>query len=115
MLPTFTITDTKRYIPVVTLSTQNNAKLLEQLKSGFKRASDWDKYEPKLAVGQQNQYSDFLISSSFESVNRPFVLSFQNNAGRISYARYYLPLVEVKDYNVINDGRNFFNKPVKNN
>ena len=42
-------------------------------------------------------------------------MSFQNNAGRTSYARYYLPLVEVKDYNVINDGRNFFDKPVKTN
>ena len=45
--PTFTIIDTKRYVPVVTLSTQDNAKLLEQLKSSFKRAIKWNKYEPK--------------------------------------------------------------------
>ena len=42
--PTFTITDTKPYVPVVTLSNQDNAKLLEQLKSGFKRTTNWNKY-----------------------------------------------------------------------
>ena len=41
--PTFTITDTKLYVPVVTLSTQDNAKLLEQLKSGFKKTINWNK------------------------------------------------------------------------
>ena len=41
--PTFTITDTKLYLPVVTLSTKDNAKLLEQLKSGFKRTINWNK------------------------------------------------------------------------
>ena len=49
-VPTFTITDTKLYIPVVTLSTQDNAKLLEQLKSGFKRTFNWNKYKPKVTV-----------------------------------------------------------------
>ena len=44
---TFTITDTKLYVPVVTLSTQDNAKLLEQLKSGFKRTINWNKYQSK--------------------------------------------------------------------
>ena len=48
--PTFTITDTKLYVPVVTLSTQDNAKLLEQLKSGFKRTINWNKYELKVTV-----------------------------------------------------------------
>ena len=52
--PTFTITDTKRYVPVVTLSTQGNAKLLEQLISGFKRTINWNKEEPKVTVEQQN-------------------------------------------------------------
>ena len=46
--PTFTRTDTKVYVPVVTLSTQDNAKLLEQLKPGFKRTINWIKYEPKV-------------------------------------------------------------------
>ena len=45
--PTFTITETNLYVPVVTLSTQDNAKLLPQLKSGFKRTISWNKYLPK--------------------------------------------------------------------
>ena len=49
-VPTFTITDTKLYIPVVTLSTQDNAKLLEQLKPGFKGTFNWNKYKPKVTV-----------------------------------------------------------------
>ena len=102
--PTLTITDTKLYVPVVTLSTQDNAKLLQQLKSSFKRAINWNKYEPKVTVQGQDQYLDFLINSSFQGVKRLFVLSFENNGGRTSYTRYYLPLVEIKDYNVIING-----------
>ena len=73
---TFTITDTKLYVLVVTLVTQDNAKLLQQLKSGFKRALNWNEYEPKVTVQEQNRYLDFLINSSFQGVNRLFVLSF---------------------------------------
>ena len=40
----FSVTDSKLYVPVVTLSTQDNAKLHQQLKSGFKRAINWNKY-----------------------------------------------------------------------
>ena len=98
--PTFTITDTKRYVPVVTLSTQDNAKLLGQLKAGFKRTINWNRYEPKVTVEQRNQYLDFLINLSFQGVNRLFVLSFENTGGRTSYTRYYLPLVEIKNYNL---------------
>ena len=63
---TFSITDTELYVPVVTLSTQDNAKLLEQLKSGFKRTINWNKYEPKVTVQEQNRYLDFLIDPSFQ-------------------------------------------------
>ena len=59
-VPTFRITNTK-YVPVVTLSTQDNAKLLEPLKSGFKRPLDWNKYRSKMTKQAQNQYLDFLI------------------------------------------------------
>ena len=102
--PIFTITDAKFYVPVVTLLTQDNAKLLEQLKSGFKRTINWNKYEPRVTVEQQNRYLDFLINPSFQGVNRLLVLLFENNGGRTSYMRYYLPLVEVKNYNVVIDG-----------
>ena len=59
---TFAITDAKFYVPVVTLSTEDNAKLLQQLKSGFKRTVNWNKYEPKATTqNAPNQYFDFLI------------------------------------------------------
>ena len=91
--PTFAITDTKLYVPVATLSTQDNAELLEQLKSDFKITFNWNKFEPKVTVQEQNRYLDFL---SFHDVNRLFVLSFQDSGGKTSYTRYYLRLVEVK-------------------
>ena len=82
---TFSITDTKLYVPVVTLSTQDNIKLLEQLKSGFKRTINWNKYQPKVSTERINQYLDFLIEPSFQGVNRLFVLPFENEAQRTSY------------------------------
>ena len=55
----FKITDTKIYVPVVTLSVQDNAKLLQQLKSDFKRTISWNKYQTKVSTEGQNQYLDF--------------------------------------------------------
>ena len=81
--PTFTITDIKPYAPVVILSTQDNAKLLEQFKSSFKRTINRNKYEPQVAVQEQNWYLDFLVTPSFQEVNRLFVLSFQYTNCRI--------------------------------
>ena len=59
------INDTKRYVPVITLSTEDNAKLLEQLKSDFKRTINWNKYQTKVSTERQNQDLDFLIDPSF--------------------------------------------------
>ena len=111
----FKITDTKFYIPVVTLSIQDNTKLLNQLKPSFKRSINWNKYQTKVLTEGQNQYLDFLIEPSFQGVNRRFVLSFENEDDRKVHTRYYLPKVELKDYNVMIDGKNFFDQPVKNN
>ena len=102
----FTITDTKLYVPVVTLSTQDNAKLLQQLKSGFKRTINWNKYESNIKTFAQNRYLNYLINPSFQGVNRLFVLSFENENDRTSHSNYYLPKVEIKDYNVMIDGQN---------
>ena len=55
-VPKFAITDTKRYVPIVTVSTQNNEKLLEQLKFAFERTTDWNKYQSKITRQAQNQY-----------------------------------------------------------
>ena len=108
------ITDTNLYVLVVTLSIQYNAKLLQQLKSGFKRTIKWNKYQTKLSTEGQNQYLDFLNVLSFQRGNRHFVLSFENEDDRKVHKRYYLPKVEIKDYNVMIDGKNFFDQPVKN-
>ena len=74
--------------PVVTLSTQDNAKLLEKLKSIFKRTINWNKYESKVSVEAPNPYLDFLINSSFQGINRIFVLSFENNEDRTVHTKY---------------------------
>ena len=79
---TFLIIDTKLYVSVITLSTKDNAKLLEELKSGLERTINWNKYKSKLSTEKQNQYLDYLIDPSFQGVNRLFVLSFENEKQR---------------------------------
>ena len=108
----FQITETKLYVPVVTLSSQDNAKLLPQLKSGFKRTFNWNKCESSVKTSAQNRYLNYLINSSFQGVNRLFVLSFGNENGRTSHSTYYLPKVEIKDYGIMIDGRNFYDQPI---
>ena len=112
---TFAIADTKLYFPVVTLSTQDNANLLQQLKSGFKRTINWNKYQSKVTMQAPNSFLDHLIDPRFQGRRRLFVLSFENNADRTVHTKYYLPTVEIKDYNVIINGQNFFQQPVKDN
>ena len=108
----FAITETKLYVPVVTLSTQHNTKLLQQLKSGFKRTTNWSKYESIIKTLAQNGYLNNIINPSSQGVNRFFVLSFEKEIDRISDSTYYLPKVEIKDYNVMIDGRNIFDHPI---
>ena len=111
-VPTFTIIETNLYVSVVTLSTQDNAKLLLQLKSGFERKTSWNKYLAKPELLARNQNLNYLIEPSFQGVNRLFVLAFENDEQRTSNKRYYIPNVEIKDYNVMIDGKNFFDQPI---
>ena len=111
----FAITDTKLYVPVVTLSTQENTKFLQQLKSGFKRVINWNKYLSKSELLAQNPNLNHLVEPSFQGINRLFVLAFENQNYRTSDERYYLPTVEIKDYNIVINGENFFDQPIKNN
>ena len=104
----FAITETKLDVPVVTLSTKDNEKLLQQLKSGFKKAISWNKYESIV----QSRYLNYLINPKFQGVNRLFVLAFENENDRASHSTYYLAKVEIKDYNIMIDGRNFFDQPI---
>ena len=107
-VPTFTITETNLYVPIVTLSTQDNAKLLPQLKSGFKRTISWNKYLAKPELLAQNANLNHLIEPSFQGVNRLFVLAFEDDAQRTSNKRFCIPNIEIKDCNVMIDGKNFF-------
>ena len=75
---TFSNTDTILYVLVLTLSTQDNAKLLEQLKSSFKKTINWNKYQPKVSTERIDQCVDFLVGPSFQGVNRLFVVPLKN-------------------------------------
>ena len=109
-VPTFGIAETNFYVPVVTLSTQDNSELLPQLKSGFKRIISWNKYLPKPELLPQNPNLNHLVEPSFQVVNRLFVLAFENDEQITSNKRYYIPNVEIKDYNVMIDGKNFLDQ-----
>ena len=111
---TFATTETKLYVPEVALSIQDNAKSLQQLKSRFKRTISWNKYTSKPELLRQNGNFNLLVEPSFQRINRLFVLSFENDAQRISSKRYYLPNVEIKNYNVMINGKNFFDQPINN-
>ena len=108
----FEINDVKLFVSVVTLSTQDNAKLLQQLKSGFKKTINWNKYQSDLKVYAQNRYLNHLVDPSFQGVNRLFVLPFENEDDKTSRSTYYIPKVEIKGYNVMIDGEIFFDQPI---
>ena len=110
----FAITDTKLYVPVVTLPTQENTKFLQQLKSGFKRVINWNKYLSKPELLAQNPNLNHLVDPSFQRVNRLFILAFEDDAQRTAHNSYYLPIVKIKDYNIVINGENFFDQPIKN-
>ena len=93
---TFAITDTKLYVPVVTLSTKDNAEFLKKLESGFKRVFNKNIYLSKPELLSQNPKLNYLIEPSFQGVNRLFVLVFENDTHRTSSKGYYLPNVEIK-------------------
>ena len=113
----FQITDTKLYVPVVTLSIENEIKLLEQLKSGFKRTKKWNKYRLQMTIQPKNYNLNYLIDSTFMNVNRLFVFSFprnNNTNSRYSFSNYYVAKVRINDFNVLIYGKSFFDLPVKN-
>ena len=110
---TLSITDCKLYIPVVTLSKDDEIKLLTNLKSVFKREIIWNKYRSQMTTEAVNNNLNILIDPTFTNVNRLFVLAYQTADDRQSYSQFYLPKVMVKDYNVIIDKLAFFDLPIK--
>ena len=86
-----------------------------RLKNGFKRTRTWNKYLVKPKLLAQNVNLNHLIDPSFQGINRLFVLAFQDDAQQTSKKRYYIPNVEIKDYKIMINGKNFFDQPMKNN
>ena len=95
----FKITDCKLYVPAVTLSAED----------GFKRTITWNRYRSEMSNNL-----NYMIDPTFTNVNRLFVLSFENETDRTSFSKYYVSKVEIKDFNMLIDGKPFFAIPVKN-
>ena len=106
---TFKMIDTKLYVPVVTLSKKIDTKLLEQLKTGFRRIIKWNRYRSQMTIQPQNNNLNYLIDPTFTNVNRLLVLSLQRVAGenntakyhRDSFSHYYVPNVRINDFNIL--------------
>ena len=115
----FAITDAKLHVPIVTLSTKDSANLAKQLNEGFKRSVYWNSYETKPAkVIEKGKNLYELLNASFQGVKRLFVFAYfiadggNDEAGIKDNRRYFLPRGEIKNYNVLIDGRNFYDQPI---
>ena len=110
---TLSITDCKLYVPVVTLSEDDEIKLLTNLKSGFKREIIWNKYRSQMTSEAVNNNLNILVDPTFTNVNRLIVLAYQNADDRQSFYEFYLLKVMIKNFNVIIDKLVFFDSPIK--
>ena len=116
----FAISDAKLHVPIVTLSTKDSPNLTKQLNEGFKRSIYWNCYETKLAKvieKVKNLYE--LLNASFQGVKRLFVLAYfiadgaaNDKAGTKDNKKYILPRGKIDNYNVLIDGRNFYDQPI---
>ena len=79
-----------------------------ELKPGFKRTINWNEYQAKVTIQVANPYLDYLTDPSFQGVYGFFVLSLENTTDRTVHNKYFLPSVEIKDCNVMINGKNFF-------
>ena len=89
------ITSTKRYVPIVTLSVNDNIRFLENIKQGFKRTISWNKYRSEITTQPKNNNLGYLLDPTFRNINRLFVLSFENSNNdptKNSFDKYYMPL-----------------------
>ena len=115
----FAVTDIKLHVPIVTLSTKDSASLAKQLNEGFKRFFYWNSYETKPAkVIEKGKKIYELLNASFQVVKRLFILAYfiadggNDEAGIKNNKKYFLPKGEIKNYNVLIDGRNFYDQPI---
>ena len=114
----FIINDTKMYVPVVTLSKKDNKDFIEQQNKGFQRSIYWNEYKTK----EINENADATVfkyinlDPSFQGVNRLFVMTYNRANGqstRNGQRKYYLPRIDLEKYNVISDGRNFYDNQIE--
>ena len=112
---TLAINDCQLYVPVVTLSKDDEVKLLTNLKSGSTREIIWDKYRSQMSTETANNNFNILIDPTFTNVNRLFVLTYpiNDNNNRQSFSQFYVPSIMVKDYNFVIDKLAFFDLPIK--
>ena len=120
---TFKITDTKLYVPIATLKTEDNTKLSKLLSDGFKRSIYWNKYKAidNILVQTTNdndeKYIRELLDSSYQGVKRLFVLAYNNTEGdnKVSIdscKKYFLSRIKIDNYNIEIDGRNVYDQPI---
>ena len=112
---TFKITDSNLYVPTVTSSIEDNAKLSKLLIEGLKRPVYWNEYKViSEEIYNANVNIRKLIDPSWQGINRLFVLAYLNDATSTvnSYRKYFLPRIEIENYNIKIDGRNFFDQPI---
>ena len=121
-IATFTITDTKLYVPVVTLSLEDNVKLSKLLGEGFKRPIYWNEYKviPNRIVeiaANGEKFVRALLDSSWQGLKRLFVLVYNNTAGNTQvsidfFKKYFLPRFKIENYNIEIDGTNFYDQSI---
>ena len=107
---TFAITDSKVYVPVVTLKTEDNVKLSKLLNEGFKRLVYWNKHKIILRY-YDNEYIRQRLDASFQGFSKLFVLAYargDNVTNENSYRKYFLTGIKIKNYNIEIDGRNVY-------
>ena len=114
----FIINDTKMYAPVVTLSKEDNKYFIEQQNEGFQRSIYWNEYITKEINenADANVFKYINLDPSFQGVNRLFVIAYNRANGqptRNGQQKYYLPTIDLEKYNVIIDGRNFYDNPIE--
>ena len=126
---TFKITNTKLYVSIVTLSSKDNVKLVKLFEGGFKRPVYWNVYQTKIETRDldNNSFTRFPPDASFQGVRRLFVLAFNNTTVNVpnnpinntnnrvlrnSHTKYFLPRVNITNYNVLISGRNFYDQPI---
>ena len=111
---TFKITDAKLYVPIVTLKTEDNTKLLKLLREGFKRPIYWNKYKI-IFKNYNDEYIRERLDANFRGVNKSFVLPYtsgDNITNESSYKNYFLPRVKIENYNIEIYGRNFYDQSI---